>query len=78
MIALEMTEEARQMVEKALEEEAKAKERRERLKLFVQKLRKMPCLLKRSRECGSLHAFCHGSFLLLLCCCVLAQLSSLK
>ena len=78
MTALEMTEEARQMVEKALEEEAKAKERRERLKLSVQKLRKMPCLLKRSRECGSLHAFCHGSFLLLLCCCVLAQLSSLK
>ena len=78
MIALEMTEEARQMVEKALEEEAKAKERRERLKLSVQKLRKKSCLLKRSKECGSLHAFCHGSFLLLLCFCVLAQLSSLK
>ena len=78
MIALEMTEESRQMVEKALEEEAKAKETRERLKLSVQKLRKMPWWLKRSRECGSLHAFCHGSFLLVLCCCVLAQLSSLK
>ena len=52
-----MTEEARQMTEKALEEEAKAKERRERLELSVQKLKKMPCLLKRSRECESLHAF---------------------
>ena len=76
--ALEMAEEARQMAEKALEEEAKAKEKGERLELSVQKLRKKPCLLKRSRECGSSYAFCHESFLLLLCCCVLAQLSSLE
>ena len=85
MTALETAKETRRMAEKALEEEAKAKERerkaravcakakprrgRERLELSVQKLRKRPCLLKRSRECGSLHAFCHGSFLLLLCCC---------
>ena len=35
MTALEMVEEARQMAKKALEEEAKAKERRERLELSV-------------------------------------------
>ena len=77
--ALEMAKETKQMTKKALEEEAKAKERvRERLELSMQKLRKRSFLLKRSKECGSLHAFCHGSFLLLLCCCVLAQLSSLE
>ena len=61
MTALETVEEARQMAEKALEEEAKAKEKGERLELSVQKLRKKPFLLKRSKECESLHAFCHGS-----------------
>ena len=78
MTTLETIEEVRQMTEKALEEEVKAKRGRERLGLSVQKLRKKPCLLKRSRECGSLHAFCHEYFLLLLSYCVLAQLSSLE
>ena len=57
--ALEMAEEARHMAEKALEEEPKRRRKRERLELSVQKLRKKPCFLKRSRECRSPHAFCH-------------------
>ena len=78
MTALEMAEEARQWQKRLLKRKPKPRKGRERLELSVQKLRKKPFLLKRSRECGSLHSFCHGSFLLLLCCCALAQLSSLE
>ena len=75
---LETVEEARQMAKKALEEEAKSKERERKAQAVYAKVKEKAIFAEEKRECGSLHAFCHGSFLLLLCCCVLPQLSYLE
>ena len=70
--ALEMAKEARQMTEKALEEEAKAKKRERKTRAIYAKAKENAIFAEEKQRMWNLHAFCHGSFLLLLCCCVLA------
>ena len=80
-IALKMIEEARQMTEKALKEEVKTKERERKAQAICAKVKENAMFAEEKQRMWNFACiFCHGSFLLLLCCCrcVLAQLSSLE